>query len=295
MNERTKQDPMKESSKQEEDTCEEVGESSDGGRSVSQGRCQILAMVPSPGNGSGNSLRRQSPVKQALTISRITGEISGEKDFGKSSKISDFIRLSSSRYRFESLNLGVNIRESSQSNIKSINKGDTSLEASHIPYRSPLPGIASGLGFHPLLANSTNGPICDIQNNLVRSKWEVGHDLSLGPQTEEVRISPDRTISTERMRQTLEVPMLGNFSKQKKQGRDNITQVTSKIRPEEHKIRKWKSRARSKPEQKSKTEREVGKKRSVVDAGGEPLSDEGICCATHKKSRFELTPTGHDD
>ncbi|KAL6977434.1 hypothetical protein U1Q18_026233 [Sarracenia purpurea var. burkii] len=102
-----------------------------------------------------------------------------------------------------------------------------------------------------------------------------------------------RADSTERIR--LEVPMLGNFSEQNKQGQEDIDQVTRKIKPEEHKIRKWKSRAKAKPEQKNKTRRETGKKRSTVDVGGEPLPHKGIFCSTHKKSRFELTPTGHDD
>ncbi|KAL7001718.1 hypothetical protein U1Q18_002866 [Sarracenia purpurea var. burkii] len=77
-----KHDPSKENNKHGEDTCEEVGESTDGGRSVSQGRRLGPAMAPSPENVSGKSSRRQSLIKQAVTISRIIGEISGEKDLG---------------------------------------------------------------------------------------------------------------------------------------------------------------------------------------------------------------------
>ncbi|KAL6953938.1 hypothetical protein U1Q18_043509, partial [Sarracenia purpurea var. burkii] len=80
-NARTKQNPTKENSKHEEDTCKEAGESSNSGRSVSQGRRQVPAMVPSSEDVSGKGSVRQSPVKQAVTVSEIIGEISGEKDW----------------------------------------------------------------------------------------------------------------------------------------------------------------------------------------------------------------------
>ncbi|KAL6970395.1 hypothetical protein U1Q18_030095 [Sarracenia purpurea var. burkii] len=109
MNERTKQDPTMENSKQDEDTCEEIGESGDDGRSVSQSRRQFPAMVPNRENGSDKSFRCQSPVKQATTASRIIGEISGETDLGNFQKYSY-----SPDSRQVGMNQSPNFRSSSQ-------------------------------------------------------------------------------------------------------------------------------------------------------------------------------------
>ncbi|KAL6953937.1 hypothetical protein U1Q18_043508 [Sarracenia purpurea var. burkii] len=156
-------------------------------------------------------------------------------------------------------------------------------------------GLISDLVTNPTMTNSVDRLICKAQEAVENPNWEAGHKVFLGPQTGEERYSTDLVALTENKQHTLDVTTLGNFSEFNDQGRDNIAQVTGKLRPEEHKTRKWKSRARSNLELRSKTEREVEKKRSAVEAGGEELADEGICCSSHKKSRFELNPTGIDD
>ncbi|KAL6962671.1 hypothetical protein U1Q18_037630 [Sarracenia purpurea var. burkii] len=265
MNERKKQDPSMEYSKQDEDTCEQVGESGDDGRSVPQNRRQLPALGPSGGNGSGKSFRRQSPVKQAITVSRIIGDISGETVLDNAKKLPyspesrnqspNFWRSSQTPQqkdtmgkslsnghknpdlnakenfhdkrgdRFEPLNLGVNLRDSSQSNIESLKKGDNpmELEASQGDIQmggGPGQGIVSSIESNPLVAISIDGP--DIQDIPVRSKWEVGHELDVGPKTKKASFSLDWATAAERVqlkdwvdstgRRRLEVPMLGDES-----------------------------------------------------------------------------------